>query len=120
MDVCCCVELVQHRPGGQSHILPLLLLLSYMYLSSASTLILVPKRSQVKYRAIHLLADLGLVDLDLGCPTVLLGQHRSCSTAQQPVEHPKSKSTQSRSAMRWVTLYKWNINCSSLAQNTLE
>ena len=42
----------------------------------------------------HLLADLGWVDLDLGCSTVLLGQHRSCSTAQRPVEHPKSKSTQ--------------------------
>ena len=28
------------------------------------------------------------VNLDLGCSTVLLGQHRSCSTAQRPVEHP--------------------------------
>ena len=42
----------------------------------------------------HLLADLGWVDLDLGCSTVLLGQHRSCSTDQRPVEHPKSKSAQ--------------------------
>ena len=48
---------------------------------------------------------LGFVDLDLGCSTVLLGQHRSCSTAQRPVEHPKSKSTQPKSARRWVTLY---------------
>ena len=40
---------------------------------------------------------LGWVDLDLGCSTVLLGQHRSCSTAQRPVEHPKSESTQPRS-----------------------
>ena len=48
---------------------------------------------------------LGWVDLDLGCSTVLLGQHQSCSTAQRPVEHPKSKSTQTRSARRWVTLY---------------
>ena len=37
---------------------------------------------------------LGWVDLDLGCSTVLLGQHRSCSTAQRTVEEPKSKSTQ--------------------------
>ena len=35
----------------------------------------------------------------------MLGQHRSCSTAQRHVEHPKSKSTQPRSARRWVTLY---------------
>ena len=47
----------------------------------------------------------GWVDLDLGCSTVFLWQHRSCSTAQWPVEHPKSKSTQPRSARRWVTLY---------------
>ena len=45
------------------------------------------------------------VDLDLGCSTVLLGQHHSCTTAQWPVEHPKSKPTQPRSARRWVTLY---------------
>ena len=45
------------------------------------------------------------VDLDLGCSTVLHGQHHSCSTAQRPVEHPKSKSTQPRSARRWVSLY---------------
>ena len=100
MDVCCCVELVQHRPGGQSHILPLLLLLSYMYLSSASTLILVPKRSQVKYRVIHLLADLGLVDFDLGCSTGCW----DILQASKIVEHPKSKSTQPRSPRRWVTL----------------
>ena len=35
----------------------------------------------------------------------------SCSTAQQHVEHPKSKSTQPRSARRWVTLY---ICCSPI------
>ena len=58
-----------------------------------------------KYRVTHLLADLGWVDLDLGCSIVLLGQHRSCRTAQPPVEHPKSKSTQPRSGRRWVTLY---------------
>ena len=43
------------------------------------------------YRVTHLLADLGWFDFDLGCTTVLLGQRRSCSTAQWPVEHPKSK-----------------------------
>ena len=56
------------------------------------------------YRVIHLLANLGWVYLDLGCSTVLLGQHRSCSTAQRPVEQPKSKSTQPRFVSRWVTL----------------
>ena len=30
------------------------------------------------YRVTHFLADLGLVDLDLGSSTVLLGQHGSC------------------------------------------
>ena len=54
----------------------------------------------------HLLADwVRLTSLDLGCSTVLLGQHRSYNTAQRPVEHTKSKSTQPRSAWRWVTLY---------------
>ena len=57
------------------------------------------------YRVTHLLADLGWFDFDLGCTTVLLGQRRSCSTTQKPVEHPKSKSTQPMSARRWVTLY---------------
>ena len=38
------------------------------------------------YRVTHLLSDLGWVDLDFGCSTVhLLGQHRSCSTAQTEV-----------------------------------
>ena len=50
------------------------------------------------YSVTHLLADLvwviNWVDLGLGCSTVLLGQHGSCSTAQRPVEHPKSKLTQ--------------------------
>ena len=45
------------------------------------------------YRVTHLLADLGWVELDLLCSAVLLWQLRSCSTAQRPVEHPKSKST---------------------------
>ena len=57
------------------------------------------------YRVTHLLLDLGMADLDLGCSTVLLGQHRSCSTAKRPVEHLKSKSTQPRFERRWVTLY---------------
>ena len=64
----------------------------------------------------HLLADLGWVDLDLGCFTVLIGQHRSCSTAQRPVEHPKSKSTQPRSGRRWVTLYVFQYQISPLFQ----
>ena len=66
----------------------------------------------------HLLADLGWVDLDLGCPTVMLGQHRSCSTAQRPVEHPKSKSTQPRSARRWVTLYTYTIRLTLIRTNS--
>ena len=41
------------------------------------------------YWVTHLLADLDWVDFDLGCSTVLLGLHHSCSTAQRPVEHPK-------------------------------
>ena len=57
------------------------------------------------YMVTHILADMGWVDFYLGCSAVLLGQHRSCSTAQRPVEHPKLKSTQPRSARRWVTLY---------------
>ena len=62
-----------------------------------------------KYRV-----TLGWVDLDLGCSTVLIGQHRSCRTAQRPVEHPTSKSTQPRSASRWYTLSctaSWKLLC---------
>ena len=56
----------------------------------------------------HLLVDLGWVD-SLGCSTgrwaVL--QLRCCPI--KTVEHTKSKSTQPRSARRWVTLYSASI-----------
>ena len=56
----------------------------------------------------HLLADLGLVDFDLGCSTSRWAvlQQRCCPS--KTVEHPKSKSTQPRSARRWVILYGEN------------
>ena len=48
------------------------------------------------YRVTHLLSDLGWVDLDFGCSTCL----GSTAAAVQP----KPKSTQPRSARRWITL----------------
>jgi len=57
----------------------------------------------------------------LGCPIYTNTECISLAwAAQRPEEHPKSKSTKPRSMMRWVTLYKWNINSSSLEENTLE
>ena len=61
--------------------------------------------TKARYQSPLLLTDLRWVDLDLGCSTgrwaVL--QVRCCPS--KVVEHPKSKSTQPRSARRWVTLY---------------
>ena len=56
------------------------------------------------YRATHLLADLGWVDFDLGCSTGHWAVLQLWCCPSKTVEHPKSKSTQSRSARRWVTL----------------
>ena len=49
---------------------------------------------------------LGLVDLDMGCSTILLGQWVATVAAHQPGELPKSKSTQPSFARRWAILYK--------------
>ena len=53
-----------------------------------------PAASVLMYRVTHLLADLGWVDLDLGCSTGRWAglQLRCCQS--KTVEHPKSKSTQ--------------------------
>ena len=48
---------------------------------------------------------LGLVDLDFGCSTILLGQYVATVVARQQGELPKSKSPQPRFARRWATLY---------------
>ena len=67
------------------------------------------KKAIKVYRVTHLLANLGWVDFDLRCFTIL----PSCSACQFPispgrtrqrVEQPKSKSTQPRFAKRCVTL----------------
>ena len=57
------------------------------------------------YRVTHLLTDLGWVDFDLGCSTARWAVLQLLCCPSKTVEHPKSKSTQPRSARRWVTLY---------------
>ena len=56
------------------------------------------------YRVTMVFLDLGCVDLDWGCSTVLLGQWVSTVKAHQPGEPPKPNSTQPRSATAMVTL----------------
>ena len=55
-----------------------------------------------KYRVTHHLANLGWFDFDLDLPG-LRGNWQNWLSKM--VEQPKSKSTQSRFARRWVTLY---------------
>ena len=62
------------------------------------------------YRVAHLLTDLGWVDLDLGCSTGRWAVLQLWCCPSKTVEHPKSKSTQARSARRWVTLYKYMLS----------
>ena len=57
------------------------------------------------YWVIHLLLDLGWVDFDL---KVVPWIHR---LPRQDVGTPKSKSTQSRSRSRWITLYTYCEIC---------
>ena len=56
-------------------------------------------------QGVNVLEDLGWVDLDFGCSTILLGQQIATVAAHQPGELPKSKSTQPRSARTWDALY---------------
>ena len=57
------------------------------------------------YKVTHLLTDLGWVDLDLGCSTGRWAVLHLWCCPSKTVEHPKSKSTQPRSARRLVALY---------------
>ena len=64
------------------------------------------------YREVHLLANLGWVDLDFGSSTLCLvsvwADEKLAELVEQlgkMEEHPKSKSTQRRFAKRWTSLY---------------
>ena len=58
----------------------------------------------------QVVTDLGWVDLDLGCSTILLGQQVATVPAHQLRELPKSKSTKPRSATTCPAMY---ILCTS-------
>ena len=63
------------------------------------------------YRVVHLVADLGWVDLDFCVHHLAYSPSPFCQIpisqdrVWQTVEHSKSKYTQPRFATRWVTLY---------------
>ena len=56
------------------------------------------------YRVILVVSELGWVDLDLRCSTILLGQLVATIAAHQPGEHLKSKSTHPNSETTRITL----------------